>query len=306
MILTVTINPCIDKSSVVNQLIPEHKLRCQEIIYEPGGGGINVSKALQKLAISSTALFTAGGHNGNMLCELLQQASIPFHAISTNVETRENWVMVEEKTNQQYRFTFPGSAMNPQSLLSVVNQVKSFSPEFVVASGSIPLGVADSFYADLVTISKSVGAKCIIDTSGKSLAALRNKGAFLIKPNVKELCALLNVEEIKPAEIDDAALQLIADGYAEIIVVSMGAEGACLVSKDEKYFVSPPPVIKRSTVGAGDSMVAGMAYMLHQKKSLKEVLAFGVACGTAATMNPGTQLFKKEDAIQLFNTLMSA
>jgi 6-phosphofructokinase 2 len=86
----------------------------------------------------------------------------------------------------------------------------------------------------------------------------------------------------------------------------MGAEGACLVSKDEKYFVSPPPVIKRSTVGAGDSMVAGMAYMLHQKKSLKEVLAFGVACGTAATMNPGTQLFKKEDAIQLFNTLMSA
>lgn len=300
MILTVTLNPCIDKSSVVEKMKPESKLRCTEVVNEPGGGGINVSKALKKLETTSVALFPSGGHNGNMLCSLLREEQIEFHAVDTNVETRENWIVLETATVNQYRFTFPGRAVQEETIKTLVDQIRNFSPSYVIASGSLPPGLPDYFYGLIVKNAKAVGARCIVDTSGPALQALQGKGAYLIKPNIGELCKMLNVEWLDKSEVPNAAQQAIRDGFAELIAVSMGAEGAWLVSADEKYFATAPKVEKRSTVGAGDSMVAGMTFMLQQNRSLKEVIAFGVACGSAATMNEGTQLFKKEDAERLF------
>lgn len=303
MILTVTLNPCIDKSSSVEKFEPEAKMRCAEIINEPGGGGINASKALKKLGAESVALFPAGGHNGNMLCSLLDEEGIRYHAVDTQVETRENWVMLENSTNDQYRFTFPGRAIRETTIYSLLDQVRNFSPAYVVASGSLPVGLPDHFYGLIVKNAKAVGAKCIIDTSGPALQAIKGKGAYLIKPNISELRKMLNAPDLGPMEIDDAAQQVIADGYAEIVVISMGPLGAWIVSKNEKYFTAAPKVEKRSTVGAGDSMLAGITYMLQQQKSLKEVIAFAVACGSAATMNEGTQLFKREDVELLYERI---
>jgi 6-phosphofructokinase 2 len=303
MILTVTLNPCIDKSSTVEKFKPESKLRCSEIINEPGGGGINVSKALKKLEVNSVALFPAGGHNGNMLCSLLKEEGILFHAVDTKVETRENWIVLETAVNNQYRFTFPGREVLEETIKTLVDQIRSFSPAYVVASGSLPPGLPNYFYGLIVKNAAAVGAKCIIDTSGPALQALKGKGAYLIKPNSSELCKMLNVETLDKNEIADAAQQAIADGFAEITVVSMGADGAWLVTADEKYFVAAPPVEKKSTVGAGDSMVAGITYSLQKKMSLKEAIRFGVACGSAATMNHGTQLFNKSDAENLYNLI---
>lgn len=303
MILTITLNPCIDKSSSVDQLQPETKLRCAEVTNEPGGGGINVSKALKKLETASVALFPSGGHNGNMLCSLLQEEEIEFHAVDTKVETRENWIVLDTTKNDQYRFTFPGRQVEEETIITLIDQIRNFSPAYVVASGSLPPGLPDYFYGLIVKQAKSIGAKAIIDTSGPALQALKGKGAFLIKPNLAELCKMLNTEQLSGNEIDDAAQQAVMDGYAELIAVSMGPDGAWLVSKDEKHFAAAPKVKKRSTVGAGDSMVAGITFMLQQNKLLKEVIEFGVACGSAATMNEGTQLFKKEDAERLFATM---
>jgi 6-phosphofructokinase 2 len=303
MILTVTLNPCIDKSSSVHKFEPEAKLRCAEIINEPGGGGINVSKALKKLGAESVALFPAGGHNGNMLCSLLDAEAIRYHAVDTKVETRENWVMLENSTNDQYRFTFPGRAVQETTIHSLVDQIRNFSPAYVVASGSLPPGLPDHFYGLIVKNATAVGAKCIVDTSGPALQALKGKGAYLIKPNISELRKMLNAPDLGPMEIDDAAQQVIADGYAEIVAISMGPLGAWIITKDEKHFAAAPKVEKRSTVGAGDSMVAGITYMLQQQKPLKETIAFAVACGSAATMNEGTQLFKKEDVEMLFKMM---
>lgn len=300
MILTVTLNPCIDKSSVVEKMKPESKLRCTEVVDEPGGGGINVSKALQKLETPSVALFPSGGHNGNMLCALLEEENISFRAIDTKVETRENWIVLESSTVNQYRFTFPGRQVQEETIITLVDQIRNFSPSFVIASGSLPPGLPDYFYGLIVKNAKSVGAKCIVDTSGPALQALQGKGAYLIKPNIGELCKMLNVDWLDKEEVADAAHQAIMDGFAELIAVSMGPEGAWIVSKDERYFATAPKVEKRSTVGAGDSMVAGMTYMLKQGRTMKEVISFGVSCGSAATMNEGTQLFKKEDAERLF------
>jgi 6-phosphofructokinase 2 len=303
MILTVTLNPCIDKSSKVEKIKPDSKLRCSDVLNEPGGGGINVSKALQKLDTPSVALFPAGGHNGNMLCSLLKEQGILFHAVDTKVETRENWVVLEESHNNQYRFTFPGKAVQEETIVTLIDHIRSFSPSYVVASGSLPPGLPDYFYGLIVKTAKSVNAKTIVDTSGPALQALKGKGAYLIKPNIGELCKMLKVEWLDKEEVVAASRQAINDGFAEIIAVSMGAEGAWIISREESYFATAPDVPKKSTVGAGDSMVAGMTYMLQQCRSLKEVISFGVACGSAATMNEGTQLFKKEDAVRLYEFL---
>jgi 6-phosphofructokinase 2 len=303
MILTITLNPCIDKSSGVETFKPESKLRCTEVVNEPGGGGINVSKALQKLESPSVALFPAGGHNGNMLCSLLKEQGILFHAVDTKVETRENWIVLETTTNSQYRFTFPGRAVLEETIKTLIDQIRSFAPTYVVASGSLPPGLPHYFYGLIVKNASAVGAKCIIDTSGPALQALKGKHAYLIKPNIGELCNMLNVDWLDINEVPAAAQQAIADGFAEIIVVSLGPRGAWLVSADESYFVEAPAVIKKSTVGAGDSMVAGITHFLQQNKSMKEAIRFGVACGSAATMNDGTQLLNKADAERLFDTL---
>jgi 6-phosphofructokinase 2 len=303
MILTLTLNPCIDKSSSVAMLKPESKLRCTEVVREAGGGGINVSKALQKLDIPSVALFPAGGNNGNMLISLLQQQGIDFRAVDTHVETRENWIVLETNSNHQYRFTFPGQPVEESSIKTLIEEIRSFSPSYVVASGSLPPGLPDYFYGLIIKTAHSVGAKCIVDTSGPALQAIKGKKAFLIKPNIGELARMLDMEQLNKNEADDAAQQVIQNGYAEIVAVSMGGDGAWLITRDDKFFVKAPAVEKKSTVGAGDSMVAGITYALEKKLSLPEAIRWGVACGTAATMNSGTQLFKKEDAFRLYNLM---
>lgn len=303
MIITVTLNPCIDKSSVVPVLKPESKLRCTDVVHEPGGGGINVTKALKRLQTESVALFPAGGHNGAMLQSLLKKEGLNYHAVDTHVETRENWIVLEEKDNQQFRFTFPGQQVEEAAVIELIDEIKAFAPSFVVASGSLPPGLPDYFYGLVVKVSNSVGAKCIVDTSGPALQALKGKHAFLIKPNINELSKMLNIKTIPDKEIDDAARQAVKDGFAELIVVSMGPVGAWLVSRTEKHFVAAPPVDKNSTVGAGDSMVAGITFKLQKGASLEEALQFGVACGSAATMGHGTQLFKQSDALNLFDII---
>ncbi|MEJ7586007.1 MAG: PfkB family carbohydrate kinase [Ferruginibacter sp.] len=177
-ILTVTLNPAIDKSTTTGLIQPEAKQRCTDVLNEPGGGGINVSKALKKLKASSLALFPAGGYNGEMLKSLLKSEDIPFNSIDSSVETRENWVVLETDTNNQFRFTFPGRPVEEQVIKDLIEDILSFSPEYVVSSGSLPQGLPDYFYGLIVKTANSVGAKCIVDTSGPALQALKGKKAF--------------------------------------------------------------------------------------------------------------------------------
>ncbi len=302
-ILTVTLNPAIDKSTSTVCIQPEAKQRCAEILNEPGGGGINVSKALKKLKAPSVALFPAGGYNGQMLKSLLAGEGIQVHCINSIAETRENWVVLESDTNNQFRFTFPGRPIEEEVVKNLINDIRSFSPQYVVASGSLPPGLPDYFYGMIVKTANAAGARCIVDTSGAALQALKGKNAYLIKPNIGELCKMLNIERLEKNEVPDAAQQAIRDGFAEIIAVSMGPDGAWLVTDAKRYYAAAPQVEKRSTVGAGDSMVAGITYMLQQRHHLQQVINFGVACGSAATMNDGTNLFKEEDARRLYNEI---
>jgi len=302
-IVTITVNPALDKSTHFKGLVPEQKIRCDEPRYDAGGGGINVSKAISRLGGTSLAVFTSGGPIGEMLEQLVNKETIEFTAIKVQTWTRESFVAVDDNTNSQYRFGFAGGAISEQEENNILEIISNITPKFLVASGSLNEGLSTNFYKKIAEIAKMSNSKLIIDTSGEALKKVLEIGVYLIKPNVGELAKLVGVERLELEEVNEAAKQIIAKGGAEIVVVSLGPQGAVLVTKDSYEFVPAPNVAKKSTVGAGDSMVGGMVWALSQNKSLKEVIRWGVACGSAATMNEGTQLFKFEDAERLFEWL---
>jgi 6-phosphofructokinase 2 len=302
-IITLTVNPALDKSAHFKGLVAEQKIRCDEPRFDAGGGGINVSKAISRLGGTSLAVFTSGGPTGKMLEELVTKESIAFKAIPIQTWTRESFVAVDDNTNSQYRFGFTGGEVTHEEEQAILNFVTTLKPKFIVASGSLNEGLSSDFYQKVAKIAKQSGAKLIVDTSGDALKKVLKTGVYLIKPNVGELAKLIGVERLEMEEVNEAAKQIIGKGGAEIVVVSLGPQGAVLVTKDNYEFVPAPNVAKKSTVGAGDSMVGGMVWALSQNKSLKEVIRWGVACGSAATMNEGTQLFKDADAQRLFEWL---
>lgn len=302
-IVTLTVNPALDKSAHFRGLVPEQKIRCDAPRFDAGGGGINVSKAISRLAGSSLAVFTSGGSTGKMLEELLSKEAIVCQAIAIQSWTRESFVAVDDNTNLQYRFSFQGAELTPMEVDRVIEAIRKVKPKFLVISGGLNQGLASDFYQIFADIAKESHIKLIVDTSGDALIKVLEKGVYMIKPNIGELAKLIGVESLELEEVNQAAKQIISKGGAEIVVVSLGAQGAVMVTKDSYEFVPAPHVPKKSTVGAGDSMVGGMVWALSQNKSLKEVLRWGVACGSAATMNEGTQLFKAADAQRLFEWL---
>lgn len=302
-IVTLTVNPAVDKSTHIDRLIPEQKLRCDAPRFDAGGGGINVSKAIKRLGGKSTAIFTTGGPSGQVLRDLVSQEGIDCEVIQTEQWTRENFIVAETSTNAQYRFGMPGAALSEAETEDVLEKLRQSKAEYVVASGSLPPQMDVNFYEKVAAISKEIGARLVLDTSGEPLRAACDEGVFLLKPNIGELEALVGAKDLQIDDVDDAARMLIGDGKCEVVIVSMGPKGAILVTKDLCEHVPAPPIQKRSTVGAGDSMVAGMTWALTQGLTYSEMIRWGVACGSAATMNEGTQLFLRADVERLMDWL---
>jgi len=305
MIVTLTMNPALDKSTSVGQVVSEKKLRCGPMTIEAGGGGINVSKAIHELGGISEAVFPSGGYNGKLLEEILSDKQIPFKSIPVLQETREDITVTEGSTNTQFRFVLPGKSLSGDEINHVLSFISGLDPfpAFIVASGSLPPGTPDDFYGRIASVCKTKGARCIVDASGNTLRCATTEDIYVLKVSFSELSSIYGVDHLQFHKIEKAAKEIIDQGYCQIVVVSLGHNGALLLTKDEVIKVGAPIVKKLSTVGAGDSMVAGLVWMLQQESTLKEMLQFGVACGTAAIMNPGTSLFKREDALKLYEWL---
>ena len=310
-IITVTFNPAIDKSTSVPAMIPEKKLHCVLPVFEPGGGGINVARAIKKLGGEAAAVYIAGGYTGKTFTQLLSDEYVESIVTETKGSTRENLIVSDTATNQQYRFGMPGPQINEpewQECLNSIEQIRDV--EYIVASGSLPPGIPTDIFARIAFIARKKKVRLIVDTSGEALKQAIQAGVYLIKPNLGELSSLLkkkelNIEPDSYRVVDDAAREVIKNGNCEVVVVSMGPAGAMLVTKELALQIMPPAVKRKSTVGAGDSMVAGIALSLTRNKSLTEAVQYGVACGTAATMNPGTELCKKEDAEHLYKLIQN-
>ncbi|WP_207492297.1 1-phosphofructokinase family hexose kinase [Aridibaculum aurantiacum] len=303
-IITLTLNPAIDKSTTVKSIAPDKKLRCSAAKYEPGGGGVNVSRALLRLDVPSTAIYLAGGHSGKFYRDLLDEEGVQSAVVEIAGRTRENMIVVDESSNLQYRYGFPGPEIQEsewQQCLQMIEQNKEV--EYVVASGSVPAGVPEDFFNRLAMLCKKIDAKLIVDTSGEPLKHAVEEGVYLLKPNLGELSMLQGVEELHQDDAVDAAKEIIKNGGCQVMIISMGASGAMLVTKDECFSSPSVSVKKKSTVGAGDSMVAGTVKALSLGWQWMDVLQYGIATGTATTMNPGTELFKKTDVERLYKQL---
>ncbi|MFI5153977.1 MAG: 1-phosphofructokinase family hexose kinase [Chitinophagales bacterium] len=303
-VVTITFNPCIDKSIHVDTFIPEKKMHCDSPRLEPGGGGINVARGISRLGGDVAAIFFDGGEHGRLLTNLLWNENIPAIPIHINENTRESWMIYEESTNRQYRFIMPGPMVRDGEWKEFLSELEALKAvEYIVISGSMPLGVPPNIFELLGDIALQKKAKLIVDSSGESLHAALRKGVFMIKPNQNELASLVATFGLDDKSVRSTAKDIIARDYCEIVVVSLGASGAILVSKDRDIVVNPPNVKARSTVGAGDSMVAGLIQSFISGRSLEESIMYGVACGTAATMNPGTELFHPDDVAALYQRI---
>jgi 6-phosphofructokinase 2 len=300
-IATLTLNPALDKSTSVERLVPESKLRCAAVKMDAGGGGINVSKAIRRLGGNSTAIFPSGGHNGSVLTQMLEELGIPTDRVQVKTETRENFSVLETANSAQYRFTMPGGALSAEDAEACLHRIYRLKPQILVASGSLPPGLPVTFYAEVAEVAKKTGARLVLDTSGQALCAAAQIGAYLLKPNLAELSALAGVRQLEMNQVDDAAMLVIAQGMAEIVVVSLGAQGALVATKDGFEHVPAPVVKPKTTVGAGDSMVGGMVWAMGEGRSHTEMAQIGVACGTAATLNEGTELFHAADVWRLLD-----
>jgi 6-phosphofructokinase 2 len=304
-IITLTLNPCIDKTIWVDELIPNEKLKGKYPQDEPGGGGINVSRAMKYLGKDNKALFLNGGFNGAYFKQIFKEEQIDFEEINIAGNTRMNLMLIDESTLLEYRIGMEGptiSSTEINELLTVLSQQKDY--DFLVASGSLPPGIPDNFLVEVARIVASRNAKFILDTSGKALENATQEKVFLLKPNLNELRSLCNINEnVSFDEILKATKNLLSQIDCTAIVVSLGSEGAMLVTAAESHHIYPPKVNVKSTVGAGDCMVAGMTIALSQNKPWKEVLQYGIACGSAATLNSGRGLCKPEDVERLLEEL---
>ncbi|MDT0645835.1 1-phosphofructokinase family hexose kinase [Zunongwangia sp. F260] len=306
-ILTLTVNPALDIYTTVEKVEPEVKMRSESPKKDPGGGGINISRVLQRMGTETKALYASGGFTGNFFSQLLDEEHIDHEPFKVKNDMRQNFGVFENSTGELYRFGFPGAEMEESEANTLLEKLEKNlgDSEFLVASGSLPPGVGTDFYAKVAKIAQERNVKFILDTSGKALAEGLKQGAYLVKPNLDELQDLTGQKAETHEQRKQMLKKILEDYPVEVVVHSLGPDGAFLAKKNEiKHF--PAPKVKiNSSIGAGDSMVAGIVYSLANNKSLEEAVLFGLACGSATLISPGTELLKKEDAERLYDELLS-
>ncbi len=303
-ILTITLNPAVDLETATETVTPGPKLRCDTPQLDPGGGGINVSRALMELGGESLALVASGGGMGGVLEGLLAREGVHVRRLEAPGETRQSLSVYESGTGKQFRFIFPGPEWSDTDVAHAESRIADAIPTdgLVVLSGSHPPGFPDDFPAQLVARCNEVGARVVLDTSGAALRALsagRISGLDVLRLDLEEAETLAGHPLPTPRESADLAETLCQKGVARVVVLARGAEGSILVSADGRWQAQAADVPVRSKTGAGDSFVAGFTLGLARGEDLQICLQWGTAAASAAVMTEGTQLCRREDAERL-------
>jgi 6-phosphofructokinase 2 len=300
-IVTLTINPTIDIFVNVGQVEPTRKMRCSAPKRDPGGGGINVARVVHRLGGNVAAIYPTGGAIGKLLQRLVEREGITSIVTPSHVETRENFTAYEEETGEQYRFVLPGSTLHRAEWEACLEKLASLpeKPKFVVASGSVPPGVPRDFFARAVRHAKQLGAKTVVDTSGSALEAVLEEGVTLIKPNLVELIDFVGSPLEHEAGRIAACRKLAAGGRAQAVALTLGEQGALLVTADQAWRALPLAIEVVSTVGTGDSFLGGMVSALAAGQSMEQAFRVAVAAGSAAALAAGTGLCREADVKRL-------
>lgn len=301
--VTLTLNPALDVSTAVDRVEPAHKLRCGPPRFDPGGGGINVARVIGRLGGRVLAVYPAGGVTGQRLTDLLAAEGVETAPVPIAGETRESFTVADRSDGAEYRFVLPGPALTPAEQRLCRDATLQAAPPgaVIVASGSLPPGVPPEVFGDLAHGARAANRRLAVDTSGAPLAAALEAGVWLLKPNLRELSDHLGRPLADDAARLGACRDLIAAGAATLVALSLGAEGALLVTRDEAWSALALAIEPVSTVGAGDSFLGGLLWALDQGLSAAEALRHAVAAGAAALLSPGTDLCAREDVMRLLS-----
>lgn len=295
MIYTITLNPALDRTIWIERVRDDVSNRIIEEKSFAGGKSIDVSRVLRNLGGDSIALGFVGGFAGRELEGRLANDGIQTEFIHISGETRINIIIHETQTGKQLAFNARGPVIRASELMELIERLERLPcGDIVAVGGSLPSGVSPEICRKIITLVKRCQSTVILDVDGEALKAGIMARPDVIKPNIHELSELVGRELIEMDEIRSAAREINHQGV-RIVLVSMGARGILLVSEGEEYLAVPPEVDVRSTIGAGDSSVAGFIRGLAEKMSLKECLVYAAAAGTATTLHEGTALAQRED-----------
>lgn len=298
-ILTITLNPTVDYATTAPDILRDQKLRCTEPQIDPGGGGINVARAIRKLGGQATALVAIGGATGAHLLQLLALEGVPTVAFQGPGETRQSMTVTETSTGEQLRFVMPGPSWNDADVARGLDSIDQAAGDgtFVVLSGSQPPGVAKDFPTIAAEHVAGRKAKLIVDTSGPALehlAADAHDAVFLLRMDGEEAEGLAGRPLPLRADTANFARSLIAKGVARNIIVARGADGSVLATADKAWHCVAPKVKVISKVGAGDSFVGAFTLSSARGEPLSESLRSGVAAASAAVASEATRLCDPE------------
>lgn len=288
-ILTLTLNPALDLAAHAAKLRPVHKIRLAGEHFDPGGGGVNVARAAHRLGVAVHALFLAGGPTGALIGELLAAEGVPFETVPIAAPSRISLNIHEDETGLEYRFVPAGPAVGTEEAGALLERARLIKAPFVVASGSLPPGLAPDTYARFARELGRENRRFVLDTSGPALAAAMAEGGIaLLKLSLSELESLTGGGLADRAAVAGAALSLLSRGAAEEVLVSLGAEGALLVSAAGVLHAPAFAVKTASAVGAGDSFLAGFLTARLEGRPPAAALRFANATGAAAVSAFGT------------------
>ena len=299
-IVTLSLNPTIDGFATTDAIRPLRKIRTTDEHYHAGGGGIIVARVIGELGRRARAIYLAGGPTGQILDELLARAGIDAQRVAIAGTTRIAHTVFERVSGMEYRFTPEGPEVSGEEWQSCLTALDALEIDVLVVSGSLPRGLPVDAYHRVIDIAARKDARVVLDTSGPALRAALDRGVFLVKPSLGELESLVGRPLPDAAAQETAARQLIEAGNAEIVAVSLGRDGAVLVSKDGVWRRAAPAVVARSALGAGDSFVAAMTVAIVDGWPLDAALDYGVAAGAAAVIAPNDGGCRAADVERLY------
>ena len=289
-IVTLTVNPAIDVACVADEVVPMHKVRTRDERYDAGGGGINVARMVRELGGEAVAFYLAGGLTGQSLEGLIERCGLAAVRVPIAEMTRVSHTVFETSTGQEFRFTPEGPEVSRSEWQHCLEVLAVIDSDYFVCSGSLARGLPPDFYARVTRKVKERGDKVVIDSSGTALYLALEEGVYLVKPSRGELERLLGRRATSPAEEEALAREVVDTGRAEVVALTLGADGAVLATRDGVRRLASPKIEARSAVGAGDSFLGAMVWALADGRPVEEAFAYGVAAGAATAMTPGTEL----------------
>ena len=305
MIPTLTMNPCLDVSGDIDELISDRKLRCSNTRREPGGGGLNVSRVVVTLGGESLAVFPAGQAGGRVVEKMLLDEGVACETIRHEGFFRQSFAVRDTGEDKIYRFALPGPDLDKNTWQTCLAKLDELDPpDLMVLSGSLPPGVPEDLYGRIASRFRDQRTRIILDTSGEPFRQALQHRLFLIKPNKRELEDFVGASLDGEAEQERVCRDLIKRHDLQAIALTLGSAGAMLVTAESQFRVRGLKVEPRSPIAAGDSFVGAMALALESGKPLRQAFLYGMAAGTAALITPGSELCRKADTETYYQKLI--